>query len=78
MTKIYRLFVFVTQGLVRNGDEESMAAMFLVPSEIAEFSGVERLVDEEPFQVQNQTEIFLEYFHVSTKFVLHCFYVTSS
>ena len=47
--------MFVTQGLVNKEDEESMAAMFLVPSEIAQFSGVKRLVDEEPFQVQNQT-----------------------
>ena len=61
--EIHRSFVFVTQGLVR--DEESMAAMFLVPSEIAQFFGVKRLVgDEEPFQVQNQTEIALKYFHV--------------
>ena len=72
--EIHRSFVFVTQGLVRNGHEESMAAMFLVPSEIAQFSGVKRLVDEEPFQVQNQTEIVLKYFHV----VLLCFYVRSS
>ena len=35
--EIHRSFVFVTQGLVRNGDEESMAAMFLVPNEIAQF-----------------------------------------
>ena len=69
--EIHRSFVFATQGLVRSGDKESMAAMFLVPSEIAQFSGMKRLVDEEPFQVQNQTEIVLKYFHV----VLHCFYV---
>ena len=58
--EIHRSFVFVTRGLVRNGDEESMAAMFLVPSEITQFSGVKSLVDEEPFQVQNQTEIVLK------------------
>ena len=72
--EIHRSFVFVTQGLVRNGDEESMAAMFLVPSEIAQFSGVKRLVDEEPFQVETQLEIVLKNFHV----VLHSFYVRSS
>ena len=62
--EIRRSFVFVTQGLVRNGNEESMAAMFVVLSEIAQFSGVKRLVDEEPFQIQNETEIVLKYFHV--------------
>ena len=30
--EIRRSFVFVTQGLVKKGDEESMAAMFLVPT----------------------------------------------
>ena len=30
--EIYRSFVFVTQGFVRNRDEEIMAAMFLVPN----------------------------------------------
>ena len=60
--EIHRSFVFVTQGLVRNGDEESMATIFLVSSEIAQFSEVKRLVDEEPFQVQNETEIVLKYF----------------
>ena len=54
--KIHRSFVFVTQGLVRNGDEERMAAMILVPSEIAQFSGVKRLVNEEPFEIQNETD----------------------
>ena len=58
--EIHRSFVFVTQGLVRNGDEESMAAMFLIPSEITQLSGVKSLVDEEPFQVQNQTGIVLK------------------
>ena len=72
--EIHRSFVFVTRGLVRNGDEERMAAMFLVPRKIAQFSGVKRLVDEEPFQVQIQTEIVLKYLHV----VLHSFYVRSS
>ena len=62
--EIHRSFLFDTQGLVRNGDEESMAAMFLVPSEIAQFSDVKRLIDKEPFQVQNETEIVLKYFHV--------------
>ena len=33
--EIHRSFLFVTQALVRNGDEDIMAAMFLVPSEIA-------------------------------------------
>ena len=43
--EIHRSFVFVIQGLVRNRDEESMAAMFVVPNEIAQFSGVKRLVN---------------------------------
>ena len=30
--EIHRSFVFVTLGLVKNGDEESMAAMFMVPT----------------------------------------------
>ena len=72
--EIYSSFVFVTQGLVRNGDEESMAAMFLVPSKIAQFSGIKFLVDAEPFQIQNETAIVLKNFHV----VLHSFYVRSS
>ena len=76
--EIHRSFVFVTQGLVRNGDEESMAAMFLVPSEIAKFSGMKRLVDKEPFQVQNQTEIVLKYFHFLNKVRPALFYVKSS
>ena len=50
------------QGLLRNGNEESMAAMFLVPSETAQFSDVKRVVDEQPFQVQNETEIVPKYF----------------
>ena len=64
--EIHRSFVFVTQGLVwqTNGDKESMAAMFLVSTEIAQFSGVKLLVDEEPFQVETQLEIVLKYFHV--------------
>ena len=70
--EIHRSFFFVTQGVVRNEDKESMAPMILVPREIAQFSGVKRLVDEEPFQIQNETEIVLKYFHACTKFVLHC------
>ena len=45
--EIHRSFVFVTQGLVRNGDQESMAVTLQV--EIAQFSCVKRLADEEPF-----------------------------
>ena len=62
--EIHRSFALITQGLITNGDEESMAAMFFVLTEIAQFSGVKRLVDEEPFQVETQTEIVLKYFHV--------------
>ena len=54
--EIHRSFVFVTRSLVRNRDEEGVAAMFVVPSEIAQFSGVKRLVDEESFQIQNETQ----------------------
>ena len=43
--EIHRSFVFVTQGLVRSGDEESITGMFLVPSEIAQFSGVKRVME---------------------------------
>ena len=72
--EIHLWVVFVAQGLVRNGDEECMAAMILVPSETAQFSGFKRLVDEEPFQVRNQRGIVLKYFRV----VLHRFYDRSS
>ena len=46
--EIHCSFLFDTQGLVRNGDEESMAAMFLVPSEthwgfLADFDVVAKL-----------------------------------
>ena len=56
--------VLVVQGLVGNGNGESMAAMFAVPSVIAQFTYVKGLVDEEAFQVQNETKIVLEHFHV--------------
>ena len=62
--EMHRSFVFVIQALVRNGNKESMAAMFLAPSEIAQFSDKKRLVDEEPFQVQNETGIVLTYLYV--------------
>ena len=47
--EIHRTFVFVTQGLARYRDEESMVSVFLVPSVIPQFFHVKRLVDEEPF-----------------------------
>ena len=51
--------VLVVQSLVRDGNEESMASVFLVPSVITQFSYVEGLVDEKTLQVQNETEIVL-------------------
>ena len=44
--------VLVVQSLVRDGNEESMAAVFLVPSMVTQFSCVKKLsVGEETFQV---------------------------
>ena len=60
MTKFTIHLSLSLKGMVRNGDEESIATMFLVPSEIAHFSDVKRLVDEEPFQVQTENNaVFL-------------------
>ena len=59
------VFVLVVQGLVRDGNEESMAPVFLVPSVVPQFSGVEKLsAGEETFQVQNETKIVLQRLHV--------------
>ena len=41
-----------------------MASVFAVPSVIAQFAYVKGLVDEEAFQVQNETKIVLEHVHV--------------
>ena len=44
--------VLVVQSLVRDGNEESMAAVFLVPCIVTQFSRVKKLsVSEETFQV---------------------------
>ena len=44
--------VLVVQSLVRDGNEESMAAVFLVPCVVTQFSRVKKLsVREETFQV---------------------------
>ena len=44
--------VLVVQSLVRDGIEESMAAVFLVPCIVTQFSCVKKLsVGEETFQV---------------------------
>ena len=51
--------VLVVQSLVRDGNEESMASMFLVPSIGTQFSYVKGLVDEKTLQVQNETKIVL-------------------
>ena len=57
--------VLVVQSLVRDGIEESMAAVVLVPSIVTQFSGVKKLsVGEETFQVQNETKIVLQRLHV--------------
>ena len=45
--KIDGALVLVVQRLVGNGNGESMATMFVVPSVITQFSYVKRLVDEE-------------------------------
>ena len=42
--KVHRSFVFGAQGLVWYKDEESMVAMFFVPSVISQFSDMKRLV----------------------------------
>ena len=62
--KMDRAFVFVVQSLVWDGNEESMAYVFFVPSVITQFSYVESLVEEKAFQVQNETEIVLYHLHV--------------
>ena len=56
--------VLVVQRLVGNGNGESMAALFIVPSVIPQFAYVKGLVDEEAFQVQNETKLVLEHIHV--------------
>ena len=44
--------VLVVQSLVRDGNEESMAPVFLVPCIVTQFSRVKKLsVSEETFQV---------------------------
>ena len=55
--------VLVVQRLVGNGNGESMATVFAVPSVIPQFSYVKGLVDEEAFQVQNDTKVVLEHDH---------------
>jgi len=54
--KVHGPSVFVAQVLVRNGDVESMASVF--------FSDVKSLVDENTFEIQNETEVVLERIHV--------------
>ena len=52
--------VLVVQSLVRDGNEESMASVFLVPSMITQFPDMKKLsVGEKTFQVQNETKIVL-------------------
>ena len=59
------VFVLVVQSLVRDGNEESMASVFLVPSIVTQFSDMKKLlVGEETFQVQNETKIVLQRLHV--------------
>ena len=57
--------VLVVQSLVRDGNEESMGSVFLVPSVVTQFSDMKKLsVGEETFQVQNETKIVLQRRHV--------------
>ena len=59
------VFVLVVQSLVRDGNEESMAAVVLVPCVVTQFSDVKKLsAGEETFQVQNETKIVLQRLHV--------------
>ena len=52
--------VLVVQSLVRDGNEESMASVFLVPSMVTQFSYMKKLsMGEKAFQVQNETKIVL-------------------
>ena len=63
--KVEGAFVFVVQSLVRDGDEESMASMVLIPSVITQFSDMKKLsVGEKTFQVQNEAKIVLQPLHV--------------
>ena len=52
--------VLVVQSLVMDGNEESMASVFLVPCIVTQFSDMKKLsVGEKTFQVQNETKIVL-------------------
>ena len=55
--------VLIWQRLVRDGNGESMASMTTIPSDITQFPYMKSLVDEEAFQVQNETKVVLEHVH---------------
>ena len=58
--EVERVSVLVVKSLVRDGNEESMASVFLVPSMITQFPDMKKLsVGEKTFQVQNETKIVL-------------------
>ena len=63
LDKMNSTFVLVIQSLVRDGDEESMAAMLFVPTVITQFSGMKRFVQKESFQIQNETKFVLKHLH---------------
>ena len=58
--EVERVSVLVVKSLVRDGNEESMASVFLVPTIVTQFSDVKKLsMGEKTFQVQNETKIVL-------------------
>ena len=63
LDKMNGTFVLVIQSLVRDGDEESMAAMLFVPTVIAQFSYMKSFVQKESFQIQNDAKFVLKHLH---------------
>ena len=58
--EVERVSVLVVKSLLRDGNEESMASVFLVPTIVTQFSDVKKLsMGEKTFQVQNETKIVL-------------------
>ena len=56
-------FFLVIRSLVRDGDEESMAAMLFVPTVIAQFSYMKSFVQKKSFQIQNDAKFVLKDLH---------------
>ena len=63
LDKMNGTFVLVIQSLVRDGEEESMAAMLFVPTVITQFSYMKSFVQKESFQIQNNAKFVLKHLH---------------